>query len=486
MGLTMAEAFILICFALLLLLAFWQWETEKQNTPEVKAFKELTDEQRRTVLVSVQDGSIDAFVSLKKKGMDFAAPASTENPQENWRFIDQSELLRLTDAAANLPDDIQRSLADLVEAGQTQKLLQEMAILEDLVKAGQTLEGITRKIGEAESQEAALVDAIRSELGGIVSDIGGYIDETGAIILPDQVLFDQGKAGITPSLAEFMADACEPWLATLRNSGIDISEVKIEGHASSEWRVGSSPREAYLGNLDLSQRRSQAVLRTCLDLVTDPELLNWARKHLIAVGYSSARPIKSSNGKEDKTASRRVVFSAAPNRQSLLAEIESEATTARYDRSLFGGWNDLDGDCQDTRQELLQTLSAGNVSFARNNCTITRGKWKDPYTGKTFTSARDVEVDHLVPLKWAWDQGAHSWTAKKRADFVNDATNLFVVDAYVNREKGVKGPTDWLPPSKGFQCQYVTRFQQVVLKYGLELSEEKQEELINIEKQVCK
>ena len=146
MGLTMAEAFILICFALLLLFAFWQWEVEKQNTPAVEAFKELTDEQRQTILVSVQDGSMDAFVSLKDKGMDFTTPATIENPKEKWRFIDQSELLRLTDAAASLPEDIQRSLANLVEAGQAEKLLQEMAVLEDLVKAGQTLDEVLRLV----------------------------------------------------------------------------------------------------------------------------------------------------------------------------------------------------------------------------------------------------------------------------------------------------------------------------------------------------
>jgi len=329
MGLTMAEAFILICFALLLLFAFWQWEVEKQNTPAVEAFKELTDEQRQTILVSVQDGSMDAFVSLKDKGMDFATPATIENPKEKWRFIDQSELLRLTDAAASLPEDIQRSLANLVEAGQAEKLLQEMAVLEDLVKAGQTLEGITGKIRNAESQEAALVGAIRSELGSIVSRIGGHIDDTGAIILPDGALFSKGKAKITPNLAKFLADACHPWLQTLRNSGFDIAEVKIEGHASSEWRGGSSPREAYLGNLDLSQRRSQAVLRACLDLVADPELLDWARKHLIAVGYSSVRPVLHTSGQEDEVASRRVVFSATPNRQSLLKEIQTEASIER-------------------------------------------------------------------------------------------------------------------------------------------------------------
>lgn len=485
MGLTMAEAFILICFALLLLFAFWQWETEKKNTPAVQAFKELTIDQRQTILKSVRDGSIAVFMSLKESGADFAAPSTIEKPKDKWRFIDKSELLRLTDAASELPEDIQRNLADLVEAGQAEKLLKEMALLEELVRLGQGLEGISGKLRQAESQEAALVSALRSELGGVVSGIGGRIDDTGAIVLPDQVLFKQGQAVITPSLAKFMADACEPWLATLRNSGIDIREAKIEGHASSEWRRGSSPREAYLGNLDLSQRRSQAVLRTCLDFVTEPELLIWARAHLIAVGYSSVRPVLGPDGREDEAASRRVVFSVTPNKQSLLEDIQKQADTAKYDRSLFGGWVDLDGDCQNTRQEVLQKMSTGALSYTSNNCIVTRGKWVDPYTGKTFTSARDVEVDHLVPVRWAWDHGALSWPADKRAAFVNDLSNLFIVDRFVNQRKGAKGPDKWLPPSDAFRCQYVTRFQRVVLKYGMTLSEEEREKFKKILKEVC-
>ncbi|WP_120635256.1 DUF1524 domain-containing protein [Ruegeria sp. EL01] len=485
MGLTMAEAFILIAFALLLLFAFWQWEVEKQNTPDVHAFRELTEEQRQTVLNSVEDGSMDAFVALRGKGMDFSTPASIENPQEKWRFIDEDELLRLTDAAAGLPEDIQRDLADLVEAGQAKRLLREMAALEDLVKAGQTLEGISGKIRDAEVQEAALVGALKSELGNIVASIGGHIDDSGAIILPDRVLFSQGKANITPSLAKFLADACQPWLSTLRNSGVDIAEVKIEGHASSEWRSGSSPRAAFLGNLDLSQRRSQAVLRTCLDFVRDTELLEWARKHLIAVGYSSVRPVLGEDGNEDQASSRRVVFSATPNRQSLIEEIETEAKIARYDRSLFGGWADIDDDCQNTRHELLQEMSTGGTTISQSNCIVLRGKWADPYTGKVFTNARDVEIDHLVPLKWAWDRGAHSWPDETKSEFANDPANLFVVSSNVNQDKGAKGPIDWLPPLGGFHCQYVTRFVRVAQKYSLEMSDAEQAEIGALRTSLC-
>ena len=544
MGLTIAEAFILIAFALLLLFAFWQWEMEKQNTPEVVAFKELSYEKRQTVLASARDGSIEAFIYLKEQGADFATPASVEEPKDKWRFVDQDEVLRLIDAVEKLPKDMQRDLADMVEAEKAKELLSKMAILEklveagesveeliassqasklidesgksieellqtaqiiekltvsgksveeliataaaleDLEKAGRTLEGITGTIRDAGAQEAALVGALRSELGGIVSNMGGYIDDTGAIILPDGVLFQQGEATIRPSLKQFLRQACQPWLSTLKDSGIAISEVKIEGHASSEWRSRSSPHTAYLGNLNLSQLRSQAVLRSCLNYVKDPALRDWSRKHLIAVGYSSVRPVLV-DGEEDLAASRRVVFSVTPDRRSLLKEIETQAQIARYDRSLFGGWADYDDDCQNTRQELLQELSTGVTILARNNCTVVQGKWYGPYTGKTSTNARQVDVDHLVPLKWAWDRGAHSWAAKKREAFANDKANLMVVDRGANREKGAQGPLNWLPPLVSYQCQYLTRFRRVVDTHGIDLLPEENNKLKRLQQNIC-
>ena len=485
-------------------------EKEKENPPEVVAFRELPYNQRQIVLAALeQNGSMEAFIALKERGVDFAALASVETPQEKWRFIDQDEVLRLMDAASRLPEDMRRDLADMVESRQAQDVLREMAILEELVEsgrkiadliaaadtarkveesgmnvdellaaaqtvaaleqAGQTLEDISRKIRNAEAQEAALVGALKSELGGLVSKVGGRIDGSGAIILPDAVLFERGKAHITPVLRTFLADVCGPWLSVLKNSGVDIAEVKIEGHASSEWRSGSSARQAYLGNLDLSQRRSQAVLRACLDFVRDPEVLEWARTHMIAVGYSSVRPVIR-DGDEDNAASRRVVFSATPNRQNLIDEIETEA--GAYNQSRFGGWADPDGDCRDTRHELLAERSAGRVTRSYNGCTVVRGEWTDPYSGRTFTRADDVDVDHLAPLKWAWDHGASEWPRQKREEFANDAVNLVVVHDAVNREKRAMGPDEWLPPVAEFRCEYLTRFRGVVAKYDLTLDDD--------------
>jgi hypothetical protein len=85
----------------------------------------------------------------------------------------------------------------------------------------------------------------------------------------------------------------------------------------------------------------------------------------------------------------------------------------KYNRDLFGGWSDVDRDCQNMRHELLQDLSTATVGFSQNTCRVTRGRWLDPYTDKTFYESRLLDIDHLVPLKYSWDRGAHSWTTKK-------------------------------------------------------------------------
>ena len=140
----------------------------------------------------------------------------------------------------------------------------------------------------------------------------------------------------------------------------------------------------------------------------------------------------------------------------------------KYDRDLFGGWSDTDGDCQNMRHELLQELSTAVVRFSENACRVTRGRWFDPYTDKVFFESRRLDIDHLVPLKYSWDRGAHSWTAKKRVKFANDPVNLFAVEKSVNRQKSAYGPAEWLPPNIKFRCQYILRFQRIIKKYTLD------------------
>jgi len=143
----------------------------------------------------------------------------------------------------------------------------------------------------------------------------------------------------------------------------------------------------------------------------------------------------------------------------------------KYKRSYFGGWVDSDGDCQNTRHELLQELSTSVMSFTDNTCRVLTGKWLDPYTGNTFRKSADVDIDHMVPLYWAWQHGAYDWSRDERVSFANDPRNLFAVQKSVNREKSASGPLKWLPPNIAFRCSYVVRFERIVKIYDLNLSQ---------------
>ena len=59
-----------------------------------------------------------------------------------------------------------------------------------------------------------------------------------------------------------------------------------------------------------------------------------------------------------------------------------------YDRSTWKHWEDFDGDCQNTRHELLIASSEVPVTFTSpTGCTVSTGQWLDPYTGDTYTLA---------------------------------------------------------------------------------------------------
>ncbi|PVZ64490.1 HNH endonuclease family protein [Pelagibaculum spongiae] len=161
-------------------------------------------------------------------------------------------------------------------------------------------------------------------------------------------------------------------------------------------------------------------------------------------------------------------------------------TSSKYQRSYFGSWIDEDKDCLNTRHELLMKLSTGTVNTGSNRCTVSRGRWLDPYTGQIFYEAKQLDIDHLVPLKWAWDHGADKWSKDKRIAFANDEANLFAVKARVNRQKGALGPFEWMPPARSFHCQYVVRFNRIMKAYRLQFTASESEKFRELKSSVCK
>ena len=159
--------------------------------------------------------------------------------------------------------------------------------------------------------------------------------------------------------------------------------------------------------------------------------------------------------------------------------------TQPYDRDAFGGWGDVTGNCRNTRHELLAELSTGLLETSPNGCEILRGRWNDPYTGQIFTDAGDMDVDHVVPLHYAWIRGGAGWDAEMRVRFANDPANLIATDASTNRSKGSDGPLDWLPPNEDFHCQYVLRFGRITRTYDLVLPDPEAAAMRDLFREVC-
>jgi hypothetical protein len=136
-----------------------------------------------------------------------------------------------------------------------------------------------------------------------------------------------------------------------------------------------------------------------------------------------------------------------------------------YKRDDWKHWSDFDGDCMNTRHEILQQQAVGSVRLSPDHCYVSSGVWNDPYSGKTFTRASDLDIDHIVPLKWASDHGGALWSPNKKERFANDPVNLLAVDDALNQAKGARGPSEWMPPNHKFRCEYLGMWQSVLKAY---------------------
>lgn len=157
-----------------------------------------------------------------------------------------------------------------------------------------------------------------------------------------------------------------------------------------------------------------------------------------------------------------------------LSVVEGESEMP-YDRALFGQrWADVDRNGCDTRNDVLRRdLTALELKADTNGCKVLAGALKDPYSGEDIAfvygedTSRLVQIDHIVPLSWAWRHGADAWTTEQRTEFANDPLNLQATTESMNQSKGDSGPSRWLPAQESVYCGYAERFVQVLAKWEL-------------------
>lgn len=148
-----------------------------------------------------------------------------------------------------------------------------------------------------------------------------------------------------------------------------------------------------------------------------------------------------------------------------------------YVRKLhFGRWiNDpTDDTCMNTRAKVLVRDSDGEVTFRNEKkCVVESGRWLDVYTNQEYTSSRQIQIDHLVPLKNAYISGAFKWDYKTRclyANYMGFKDHLISSEAHQNMAKGDRGPEKYLPPELSYRCEYVKNWLTVKLIWGLNMT----------------
>ena len=164
-----------------------------------------------------------------------------------------------------------------------------------------------------------------------------------------------------------------------------------------------------------------------------------------------------------------------------LPVLPERAHPGGYDRGAFGAaWADSSdaqdaGNGCDTRNDVLDRDLRDKTYVAVASCprAVETGELRSPYNGEWIdfrrgrSSGSAIQIDHIVPLAYAWDMGASRWESGLRLRFANDPANLVAVDGPSNQDKSDSPPSVWMPRRAAFACQYAVQFVRVVATYHL-------------------
>lgn len=173
-----------------------------------------------------------------------------------------------------------------------------------------------------EITQKAIYESLQTEFGTDLKKWSAKIDrDTLSVEFEDtEVLFKMGSATLQPRFEEILNDFFPRYIQSLKPYRDSISEIRIEGHASSYWNVDTTPERAYANNMVLSQARTRSVLFYILDMARTEKEKEWIRKHIAAIGFSSSHLVMK-NGREDARASRRVTFRLLTNADQQIRRI---------------------------------------------------------------------------------------------------------------------------------------------------------------------
>jgi hypothetical protein len=158
---------------------------------------------------------------------------------------------------------------------------------------------------------------------------------------------------------------------------------------------------------------------------------------------------------------------------------------ADCDRESFKAWKQINK--QDTRARILIDRAINSVVLNQEGNRVLFGTWYDHFSGMVLSKAdaQRVQIDHVIPVCWAWAHGADTWTEEMKKAFYNDERFLQILESGTNSRKSDHGPDRFLPVNQVFACEYIRTFNFGVREYNLKLSNKEISDYRLIEKKAC-
>ncbi len=236
-------------------------------------------------LYSASDDAVPDFY-LKAKGfLTWAKPIIAKNPKkkEAKELFSACSLKTVGAVVQLIQENCDRELRDLLN--------KRIAALEKIKSLHEQINEMERsKAAEMANKLKSDLEKIKSEADKKFKELQSSLiqvtnDARGTIISMSDILFETGKANLTPDLKTSLAKIAGI-LLVFKNS-----RVIIEGHTDN---VGS---EEY--NQRLSERRAENVMNFLIDQGVSPARLS-------AIGYGFSRPIADNETPEGRARNRRV------------------------------------------------------------------------------------------------------------------------------------------------------------------------------------
>src|SRR6202051_3758352 len=150
------------------------------------------------------------------------------------------------------------------------------------------------RVKEVAIAYSEIKDALYDDLNG---EFERYLQNWKAQLIKDDlsirftepdVLFAEGSSDLKPEFRAILSDFFPRYVRILTSSKYRaaISEVRIEGHTSSDWTSVTTPEDAYIRNMELSQARTLSALVFALSLPEVNDERGWLRQYLTANGFS--------------------------------------------------------------------------------------------------------------------------------------------------------------------------------------------------------